>query len=67
MPLDLDFSVSLELDSGYAVVQECYKSDAFISVHLMRTHMGSIHLIPGGVNVDDLVKGGVCLVVDYIS
>ena len=67
MSLHLDSSVSLELDSGHAAVQECYKSDVFILVHFMRMHMGSICLILGGVNVDHLVTGDACLVVDYIS
>ena len=67
MSLHLDSSVSLELDSGSAVVQDCYRSDVFILVHLMRRHIGSICLILGGVNVDHLVIGDVCLVVDYIS
>ena len=67
MSLHLDSSVSLELDSGSAVVQDCYKSDVFILVHLMRRHIGSICLILGGVNVDHLVIGDICLVVDYIS
>lgn len=67
MSLHLDSSVSLELDSGYAAVQECYESDVFILVHLMSMHMGSICLVLGDVNVDRLVTGDVCLVVDYIS
>ena len=67
MSLHLDSSVSLELDSGYAVVQDCYKSDVFILVPLMRMHMGSICFVLGGVNADHLVTGDVCLVVDYIS
>ena len=52
---------------GPSVVQDCYRSDVFILVHLMRRHIGSICLILGGVNVDHLVIGDVCLVVDYIS
>lgn len=62
--LDLSFFFS-KLDSGCSVVQE-YKSDVFISVHLMRMHMGSISHY-NGINVDHLVKGGICLVVKYIS
>ena len=31
MSLHLDSSVSLELDSGCAVVQDCYKSDVYLS------------------------------------
>ena len=59
--------MSLELDSGCAVVQDCYKSDVFILVPLMRMHVGSVCLVLGGVNADHLVTGDVCLVVDYIS
>lgn len=38
MTLDLDLSVSSELDAGYALVQECPETHVFISVPLRRTH-----------------------------
>lgn len=65
--LNSDLSTFSELDSGHAIAREYYESDLFMSVHLMRTHMGSICVITGDLNVDHLVKGGVCLVDNYIS